>query len=161
MLYTTKDVLELYVFDEEGRFITKLDSLKESAIYLYENNIHNMRARLIAKDALLNIDLLKFIQNVKEEDLTDFERYLKLNDIHTITFNAKNKIKKCKLIAKGLAKRADTQNDDIYFYEIPRAFIVNSFNSETSLDKYSVYDLKVEIDPFNDAEDLFKMHLYR
>ena len=35
MKYVANEVLDLYVFDENGKLITKLDSLKESAIYLY------------------------------------------------------------------------------------------------------------------------------
>ena len=113
MKYGAKEVLDLYVFDENGKFITKLDSLKESAIYLYEYE-DGLRARLIAKDALLDIELLKFIQNTKEKNLTDFDRYLKLNEMHTITFNAKNTYKKCKLIAKSIIRRVESGTDDIY-----------------------------------------------
>ena len=160
MKYGAKEVLDLYVFDENGKFITKLDSLKESAIYLYEYE-DGLRARLIAKDALLDIELLKFIQNTKEKNLTDFDRYLKLNEMHTITFNAKNTYKKCKLIAKSIIRRVESDTDDIYMYEIPDANIVNTFNSKQTGYEPSVYDLKVEIQPFNEAEDLFKMHLYR
>ncbi len=161
MLYGINEVLDLYIFDKHGSFIAKLDSLKESQIYLYEQDEKEVRARLIAKDALLNLNLLKFLQNTKEEKLTDFEHYLRLKELHTITFNAKHKIKKCKLIANGIARRQDNGNDDTYLYEIPNAHIVNSFNSKTTVGDVSVYDLKVEIEPFNEDKDLFKMHLYK
>ena len=161
MLYGVKEVLDLYLFDEGGRFITQMNSLKESRIYLYESLLlDELEAVLIAKDALLNIDLLKFIQGTKDDNLTDFERYAQINEIQTITFNAKNKGKKCKLIAKSVMRDL-SQKDCIYLYEIPNAYIVNSFNSATEHDEVSVYDLKVEIKPYNEEKDLFKMKLYK
>ena len=160
MLYGVNEVLDLYVFNEEGKFVTQLKSLRESGIYVYDSTESESEAILIAKDALLNIDLLKFIQRIKDDNLTDFERYAKINEVHTITFNAKNKGKKCKLIAKSNIRDLE-QKDDICLYEIPNAYIVNSFSSFKELDKVSDFDLKIEIKPYNEEKDLFQMKIYK
>ncbi len=73
-------------------------------------------------------------------------------------------MKACKLIAKSTARRAENEKDyedDIYLYEIPNAQIINSFSSELGMEGVSAYDLIIEILPFNENDDLFKMHLYR
>lgn len=160
MLYGVNEVLDLYVFNEEGKFITQVKSLKESGIYVSDSTESESEAILIAKDALLNIDLLKFIQGTKDDNLTDFERYAKINEVHTITFNAKNKGKKCKLIAKSIMRNLN-QLDNEYLYEIPNAYIVNSFSSVKELDKISDFDLKIEIKPYNEEKDLFQMKIYK
>lgn len=155
MNYGVYDVFDLSVFDNEGKFVTQLKSLKESYLKLNEED-----GELFVSDALLNIDLLKFIQDSKNKELSDFDRVLKLYDTQTITFNNKKKFKECKLIAYTFLREEKDNKDHICVYEIPLAEIIKKLELGGNRTQLSVFDLVFKIKPYNEDGDLFKMHIH-
>lgn len=124
--YGAREVLELMVYDEDGNFITRLDTLRNSKITI--NKLGS--AALIATDALLNIDLIQFIHGDTFKSLTDFNKMIKCIASKTISFNVNKMTKPCKLIAKTVIRSVNDLKDIYAFYEIPYANIVSNFRHE-------------------------------
>lgn len=154
MNYGVYQVLDLSVFDKEGKFITQLNSLKESNLSLDGDG------KLFVKDALLNMDFLKFMQDVKEDNITDYDRVLKLYETQTVTFNVKKSTKECKLLALTVARTQEENKDHVFMFEIPNAEIDKRFNMNISGENPSVFDALFMFKPYNDEGDIIKMHIH-
>lgn len=155
MKYGQRDVVDLLVFNEEGKLIAKLDSLKESNIY-----VGRLDSQVYVKDALLNSDILEFIGKKEKQPVrTDFENHMiKKNAGTTISFGKPN-TKKCKLIAVSLLVRDDIGTSVEVTYEIPNATLNTGLNFEHSNVDPTDLDLVFNILPYNDEGDLYKMHI--
>lgn len=159
MKYGVKEIVDLYIFDEEGKLVVKLDTLKKCQLKInMDKEIRD--GEIFIKDALLNVEFLKFVQSNKEENLSDFERLLKLYEVETITFNVNNDYKKCKVIAKTLLRNTDGI-DKVALYEIPNATIVNNFQISNFYSEVSEFDTLIIFEQFNKAGELARIHIQK
>ncbi|WP_063562896.1 hypothetical protein [Paenibacillus sp. O199] len=148
-----RNVIGLHVFDELGNKVTYLDSLKESKLVTSDEE----QTLLYVKDALLDTQLLKFITNEEEDISSDYESFFHKKTYRTFSF--KKTTRKCKLIAETDYRNSLGQDHNTYF-EIPNAQIVSSIDFYTSSSGYpSDTDIMFIIEPFNEDNELFKIHI--
>ncbi len=154
--YGAISVLDLIIYDENGKFVTKLDTLKESTISIDENG----NGFLFAKDALFDMDLIDFLYNDNDnsKELSDFEKAIKHMTNKTITFKKNTDSKKCKLIAKSILRNSYTRLDEEVIYEIPNATISKGFEHIANNEEPSPFDLRFDID---ESEDDILLQLHR
>lgn len=112
------DVIDLMVFDEHEKLITKLDSLNESKIFTDETGY-----KLGVSDTLMNIPMQKFLH--KEEKLTDFQIAAKGNKT-TLRIGAPKSLR-CKLVGNGYFYDPDTTKPVSMSFEVNNARIYNNF----------------------------------
>lgn len=159
MKFGNYGVFDLLVFDENEKMVAKLDSLKNSKIFGNNNEIY-----VYVKDALLNLDILKFLHVESDNTSSDYQNYLNSpffnGNVKTIVFNFKN-IKKCKLIARGTLRREENKKDETYLFDIPLAEIINEFIFDGHMEEISAFDLIFKVNPYNENGDSFKMHLFK
>ena len=147
-------IFDLIIFDANGSLIANLNTLK------YGELIQNKDATcLVVKNALLDLEILKFLHKHEITHTNDYERMLngKIENTTTIIFNRQVKTIDCKLIAKGLMQSANIKNIE-YTLEIPCACIRNNIRMEWFEDKISKNDLVIFIKDYNDAGDMIKLH---
>lgn len=146
--------LEVAIFDEEGKVVTILDTLKNSYLSIKDN-----RGYLFVKDALLDKELLKFIGKTEVDNSSDFDKLLKKQKYATtITFNRSLK-RRCKIIGNGLLRNSSDFKDQEFLFEIPEATFGGDLDFISDCDNVSEFDFVFKIYPFNDNGDLFKMHI--
>ena len=106
---------------------------------------------MVIKDALLDLDVLKFLHKHEITHTNDYERMLngKIENTTTIIFNRQVKTIDCKLIAKGLMQSANIKNIE-YTLEIPCVCIRNNVKLEWFEDKIKTNDLVIFIKDYND-----------
>ena len=139
-------IFDLIIFDANGSLIANLNTLK------YGELIQNKDATcLVIKDALLDLDVLKFLHKHEITHTNDYERMLrgKVENTTTIIFNRQVKTIDCKLIAKGLMQSANIKNIE-YTLEIPCVCIRNNVKLEWFEDKIKTNDLVIFIKDYND-----------
>ncbi|GFN32425.1 hypothetical protein [Paenibacillus xylaniclasticus] len=153
MKYGQREVLEVMVFDEDGKLITNLNSLKNSGIHLTNHPF------VLVKDALLDTNLLKFIGKVEDNKLSDYERMTGSPKYSTtITLGRKNN-KKCRLIGKGYYREEHTNKDVEFMFEVPNATIRHDIELTQSNVEVAEYDILFRIEPFNNDGDVIKIHI--
>lgn len=150
--YGVKEVIELFVFNEDGKLVTTLNTLRNSNIISNENDDF-----LFVEDALLDINLLRFQQNSETSIEDDFKTVLNQIKGVPVTVNKNNKSKKCKLIAKSIMRDRDTGSDKYIYYEIPNAEILNRFEIDTANCEPSAFDILFKITS-NEDGDLFTIY---
>ncbi len=147
------NVLDLTIYDEDGKLVTEVNSLKDSNIYVSDEGGN---AFLVATDVFLNTELLRFQEGESKACANDFENMMNQIKQKPIIFNKNNKNKRCKLIAKTKIK--SKQEEETYaFFEIPLAAIVSRFNLDITIHKISEFDILFEIFP-DDNGELFRLH---
>ena len=151
--YGVKDVVELFIFDEDGKLVTTLDSLQESKIVSNkENNF------IFVRDALLDIDLLRFQQDSEtNSEINDFKTILQQIKGTSVVVKQKREDKKCKIIAKSTIRNRHTGEDAYIYYEIPEATITSGFEIENNNYEPSAFDVVFNINP-NASGVLFEIH---
>lgn len=150
--YGVKEVVELFVFNEDGKLVTTLDTLRNSRIASSEDDDF-----IFVEDALLDIDLLRFQQNSEMDMVDDFKTVLNQIKGVPVKVNKNNKSKKCKLIAKSALRSRETGADKYIYYEIPNAEIINSLEIDTSNCELSTFDILFKIIT-DDNGDLFTIY---
>ena len=151
-------VVNVMVFDKEGKFLANLDTLKVNSLsynteYLGNNNSNSNC--LLIKDLAINTNMLG--QLGEEEKLSDYDNLLGGN-AKTFAFGSKSNIP-CKIICSGSFKEGDTHKNIIFKIEIPNAEMVNTLNIQSNNEHTFGFDYKFYINPFNDKKDLFKLHI--
>lgn len=153
MKYVERSVKDVYIFDMEGTSVATLNTLMDSDLII---NQDNDEAYLVLKDALYDLDLLKFIGR-ENSSQSDYDRVLNINK-NKITFGKRDE-KECKIIAKGVWRKSENMEDIEVVFEIPHAVTVNNIKFEGSNHNVSTFDLVFKIIPFNEDGDLFNLHI--
>ncbi|PYY28187.1 hypothetical protein [Paenibacillus illinoisensis] len=149
-----RSVIALHVFDEWGTKVAYLDSLKESKLVTSDEE----QTILYVKDALMDTYLLEFITNEETDLSTDYESFFKKKAYRTFSF--KKTLKKCKLIAETEHRNSKNGRDHKTYFEIPNAQIASSIDFYTSsIGEPSDTDIMFIIEPFNEDNELFKIHI--
>ncbi|MEC4565523.1 hypothetical protein L8C07_06155 [Paenibacillus sp. CMAA1739] len=151
MNYGIRDIIELHVFDEAGKFVSTITTLKKGSI-----SVANRTIRI--KDALLNGDMLKFL-NKSEDTMSDYDKFFsKTQNSETIVFN--RRVVNCKLIAEGFYRKQENQEDVLVQYEMPKCSIVSAYNfNHSNIGDADEFDYVFEIKEFNEEGDIFKLHI--
>ncbi|WP_440109989.1 hypothetical protein [Paenibacillus sp. QZ-Y1] len=157
MKYGQRSVIDLYVFNENGKLITILDSLKES--YIDPNKAYPI---LYAKDALLDDSLLEFFNRREIDNKTDYEKFVsngfeEEKSIKTLVY--RQNTKECKLIAKATIRDSESSSERYIYYEVPEANVSNYDSFNSSATQVSEWDLVFNIKPYNEDKDLYKIHI--
>ena len=149
--FGSKEICDLLIYDENGNFVVKLDTLKNAKL-----STEVCEGTLIVKDALMNIDFLKFMNNSE----SDFENCNGKNLSQNIIFNADSRFPMdCKLIAITYLRNMDGY-DYKCVYKIPKAIIKNKFMSNMSAGgDPDTFDITFTIKPYNENNDLFEMKI--
>ncbi|MEK4427670.1 hypothetical protein MHB54_00270 [Paenibacillus sp. FSL M7-0802] len=151
MNYGIRDIIELHVFDETGKFVSTITTLKKGSISVANRTIR-------VKDALLNGDMLKFL-NKSVTDVSDYDKFFSTTqNYETIVFN--RKVVNCKLIAEGFYRKQENQEDVLVQYEIPQCSIVSNYDfNHSTVGNADDFDYVFEIKEYNGEGDLFKLHI--
>jgi len=146
MKYGSKEVLDLQVFDKDGKYITKIDTAVTSKFKVYYDKTKNKRVcEILVKDALLNFDLLEFINDYKEDTKSDFQKVLSQMQTKSLSFKEKIISKECKLIAQLVMVNQETGERVEPRIKAEKAFISDDFQiNGDSIQSYD-FDLKFEI----------------
>jgi hypothetical protein len=152
------DVINLYVYDEKGKNVANLTTLTKGD-FLFEEK--EGEYKLYVNTPELNLSLLKFLGEFKEESKTDWEKMKTFsgNDTKTLEFG-KQDIKHCKLFANTISYDSETNkvNLDLY-YEIPKCTIKRNVNFLHTCDKVSGFDYVFTIIPYDEKGNSFKLHI--
>lgn len=143
-----KDVLELQVFDEDGRFIATLDVANRSQIISNENGDY-----ICLESALFDIELLRFQQDSKADLKTDIDIVLEKIKKTPLSIKKDREHKKCKLIGKTLFRSKETLNDEVIHFHIPNALLMNDIEFTGDSCSPSTFYTAFEIKP-DDNDDL-------
>ncbi|MGG0793685.1 hypothetical protein ABE137_06725 [Brevibacillus laterosporus] len=148
-----REVIDLSIYDENGRFITKLDSLKNSYI-----GSKGAKGLVKVQDALVDQFLIAFIGEYEKSSLSDFQKDIH-NELkkHTYIINSKSR-KKCKLVATTLWRNENSEDKKIIF-EIPNAVTVNNTKFYNDGTIPSPLDVTFAFYPYNDKKDIYKIHI--
>lgn len=149
MKFGQREVYDLILFDENGSLIAKLDSLKKVDIFYDE---YEETYFIIAKDALLNIDLLKFVGT--ENNQTDLQKYLGKKATISIK-KSKNKV--VKLLAKSIVREIETEKDQEIMLEFPIVSIVSKPSFSGNCCEVSEFDVVFKVIPSDD--EFYKVHI--
>lgn len=156
-----QDVINLSVYGEDGSFITKIETVTESALK-HETNGHN--SYLVVKDALFNLKILESIgEKVENEELNDFEKHLSKSEDTVIKFKkvrGSDDRPKFKLIGEGIMYSPETGAVSHDFkIAIPNATYTDGF--KLNLDSHNVHtpSYVFEIDTYNEDDDMFDIRL--
>lgn len=153
------DVIELEVYDENGNFVTKLDSLEKGDLYYRHNGDTSI---LGVTDVLFRNELLKYIGTQVESDpKNDFEKALNQDDDEQI-FKFKHEVNnpKFKLIGRGLTYDPNTNwvNSDFRVI-IPNAELTSGYKLQTNCKEPSKFDYVFNLLPYNDESDIFELRI--
>jgi hypothetical protein len=153
MKYGWKEVIDLSIYDENGRFVTKLDSLKNSYIGFKDG-----KGIVKVQDALFDLYLIAFLGKYQNDKRSDFEREIENKpsyDTYSLNINSK---RKCKLIGTTSFRRETDFKDVVVKFEIPNATTKNSLHFSNEND-VTPFDIVFEFEPFNDEGDILKLHI--
>jgi hypothetical protein len=149
MKFAQKEVYDLLVFDNNEELVSNLDSLTQVDIVYSEKDETYF---VIAKDALLNTDFLKFVG--KENKQTELQKALgKKNSISV----GKSNNKVCKLIAKSLIRNIETEIDQEIVLEFPSVKVVSKPSFVGSIYKVTEFDAIFEVIPVDG--EFYKIHI--
>lgn len=156
-----QDVINLSVYGEDGSFITKIETVTDSALK-HETNGNN--SYLIVEDALFNLKMLESIgEKVESEELTDFEKNLSKSEETVIKFKkvrGSKDLPKFKLIGEGIMYSPDTGAISHNFkIVIPNATYTDGFKLNLSNHKTNSPSYVFEINSYNDDGDMFDVRL--
>ena len=155
-----KQVVDVFVFNEDGQLVIKLDSLKENSLVL--NSDDNDTNYLFIKDGLLDTTMLESMGTLEETvEESDYNKLIKgngENKTKTIAFGSK-KYMPCKIICLGNMIDQETKNWVNFKIEIPKAVLVNKLSIYSNNINISDFDYVFQIEEFNDKGDLFKFHI--
>lgn len=153
MKYGWKEVIDLSIYDENGRFVTKLDSLNNSYIGFKDG-----KGIVKVQDALFDEYLIAFLGKYQGDNRSDFERDIENKPSYsTYTLNAYIQ-RKCKLIGTTSFRREDDGENVVVKFEIPNATTkkIITFSNENIV---SPFDIVFEFEPFNNEGDILKLHI--
>ncbi|WP_079709752.1 hypothetical protein [Paraliobacillus ryukyuensis] len=151
MKYGIKDVIDFHVFNENGDLITKIHSSVENK--LVQDSDRNT-SYLMVKDALLDIDLLKFMSK-QDSTRSDYEVALSKNK-ETVEIGG-NGIIPCKIVGYGLARMYECEADVEFMVDIPVAQIVNKHDFSLNGVDPSEFDIIFQILPYNDQGTFYNL----
>lgn len=149
----SREITDIYVFDEYGSKVAVLDTLKEAKFINSETP-----ALIYVKDAMLNPDLMKFLSKSEESSRTsDYDKLLsKGTEYKTYVFG--NTKKKCKIVAFTYFRDEDSVDRKAY-YEFPNVLVGTSIDYVLNGIDPMPTDLMFEVQPFNEDGDTYKLHI--
>lgn len=147
-------VFDILIFDKEGVKVTELNTLKNCTL-----NLKTISPHLIAKDALLDLNVLKFIGKDKKNERSDYELAIQKEKYSTTISLTSENYKECKLVVKAFLREQQTGTDRDYLIEIPNAKMYTGISLETKCEDVSDFDLKFNIYPYSEHGDLVKIHI--
>ncbi|MEQ6355115.1 hypothetical protein ABNX05_10850 [Lysinibacillus sp. M3] len=131
------NVMDLKVFDEKGKFITKLDAATKGAL------VHNGKDSYFAINTVeFDIELMKAIGEVKDNDsLSDFEKELtpKTTKIKFKTTDSIANYKEFKLIAEGDLYSSTGEVSHDFKIIIEKSILTSGVGINVDLDKFSEF----------------------
>jgi|GEM_PF-2397263 len=158
------DVLDLKVFDESGKSVTKLNKATEGKLVHNEKvgsyfaiNIVNFDINIVNFD----IDLIKAIgEVVKDDNLSDFEKELtpRTTKIKFKSAYSSKSIKKFKLIAEGNLYNEEHEVSHTFRLLINNASLTSGFNMDANNSSISEFTHVFRID-VDDNGDSFELEL--
>lgn len=152
-MYTICDVLDLEMYDKNGKFITEFKSLK----YVFLNSHPQSHVYLHIQDALFNLKISELLlENEDNEHLSDPEKAIKESNETIFNFNGEAEGVPVKLIGRGKIKNAQNGEDSHEFKLIvPNAVLIQDFNLNLNGDDPHFPTYKFKILPYKDKKDLF------
>ena len=154
-----QDVIDLDVFDEEGKLVTQIKTVREGSLHY---RVSDDNSYLVIDEALFNIPMLEKIGNkVVNDEVSDFEKARSNHKEETvIRFNKGHAHPKFKLVGRGLIYDADTACVSHDFTLImPNVQLVDGYSLELRNNDVFTPNYTFKIDPYNDDEDIFELRL--
>lgn len=145
MKLINRDVVDLLVFNEEGKLITELNTLRDSKIS-YDRETESYYIGV--SDVAFNLELHKFLHS--EEKLSDFE--LAVRGYNNSISVKKPTNKKVKLIGKTVSTNIDNEEDLDIGFECHDAEISDELSMGFSYTRTHDFDyvFKINIDSNGD-----------
>ena len=143
------NVYDLAVFDTEENLIVDFNTMRDVEVFFDEKEDTYF---VVARDALLNTDFLKFIGESKKQ--TDLEKYLgKSNKIKI----KRRSTKKCKLVAKTVMLNPDSNKDVKVTLEFPLVETDTTLSLRGNTEIVSEFDVVFKVIPIDD--EYFEIHI--
>lgn len=154
--FATRDVMDVYVFDENGGYVASLDHLYHSKIF-QEWDTDKERCYLVLDSQIYNMELLSYIYG--NSKMSEYERYLQ--HFTKTTFNISGNIvnKKCKFLATGYFKSTEDEIID-YVISAENATIKYGFSIKSGYKNIKPYDIVIELDK-DDKNNFYQLHIIR
>lgn len=154
-----QDVIDLEIFNEDGKLVTKMSTVKEVVVRWIANTDGSY---LAITDAMVNFKIIEQMGEVEENNLSDFEKRLSnVKNSKTIVFNKNSKNKIFKLVGRGITYSAATAEVSHDFELImPEVELVNDYNFDLENGEVHHSSFVFKINPYNSEGDLFKVVLH-
>ncbi|MGG0667871.1 hypothetical protein ABE073_04995 [Lederbergia citrisecunda] len=156
------DTINLSVFDEDGKLITKIKTAKGASL---RHNDRRGDSYLIIDDVLLNLKMLEAISEKEErKSLNDFDKVLQSSSEETV-LKFKQRISdkeqpKFKLIGEGILYSPETSTVSHDFKIIVQeAIYVNGLEMEFENREAFTPSYSFKLLPYNDEKDVFDLRL--
>lgn len=154
-----QDVIDLEVFNEEGKLVTKISTVREVDLRWISDGEDSY---LSVTDGLVNFKLIEQLGEVEENNLSDFEkRVSNVKSSKTVVFNKNSNKKAFKLIGRGITYSAETAEVSHDFeIIIPKVELVNEYHFNSESGEVHNPRFVFKINPYNSNNDLFKVVLH-
>jgi len=157
MITVQQDVLDVSVYDEDGKFLTELKFNQKVGFTL---NNRNENAYLSIQDAVQNLGMLSLLgESIENSIKSDFDaNTFTKPDVKIIKFNNSSKPTKLKLVATGLDYNTDTAEieHDIKII-FPKVELMKEHEFIFKAGEAQPPSYSFRIKPYNDAGDLYEM----
>ena len=155
-IFATRDVMDVYIFDENGNYVISLDHLYHSKIF-QECDVDRERCYLVLDSQIYNMELLSYIYG--NSKMSEYEKYLQ--HFTKTTFDIPGNIvnKKCKFLATGYFKSAEEEIID-YVISAENATLKYGFSIKSGFKKIKPYDIVIELDRDKD-NNFYQLHMIR
>lgn len=154
-----QDVINLDVFDENGKLVTQIKTMQRGALH-YKNT--GGRTHLIVDDALFNIQMLEKIGNkVEDNSLSDFDKASSdYKEEIIIRFKKTFNRPLFKLVGRGRIYDADTAEVSHDFTIImPCVELIEGYSFELEANNPFIPNYVFQLNPYNEEDDIFELRL--
>lgn len=155
-----QDVINLEVFDTEGRLITEIKTMKKGDLKYRSSNFEDKDSSsyLFVEDVLLNFAMLEQLGEKVVKKQSDFEESLNSNKETTIKFKNKGKTANLKLIGRGIIYEVNTMEVSHDFkIVIPKVQLAPTYNLNLETGEAHTPAYVFKLNPYNVDGDLFDL----
>lgn len=153
-----QDVLEIDVYDENGKFITDLHFTRQVKIRTADKD---NETHLYIEDATQNTNMLELLGNKITQSLSDFDKNsFATPEVNTIKFSKNPKPVKLKIVGTGIDYNLDTAEveHDIKFI-FPNVRLIRDNEFTFSHGEGSIPTYKFEVLPYDEDDNLYDIQL--
>lgn len=155
-----QDVLEIAIYDENGKFLNEIKFGKEVELKSFQDSSNKQEGYyLYVRDAVQDMNMLELLGEKIDDNKSDFEKdSFSSPEVNTVRFSVNPKSRKLKVVGTGIDYSLDTaevEHDIKIIFPNVELVVSNDFVFESGQVHEPIYEFKVL--PFNENGDLYEM----